>query len=67
MEKIVRLFMFDMGGVGVKHSDSSLERLLLRDFGVSGHDSFASVNPSLRTLLEEHSREIGRASCRERV
>lgn len=56
MEKIVRLCMFDMGGVVVKHSDSSLERLLLRDFGVSGHDSFASVNPSLRTLLEEHSR-----------
>ena len=48
--------MFDMGGVVVKHSDSSLERLLLRDFGISDHDSFASLDPRLPSLLVQHSK-----------
>jgi len=56
MEKTIRLCMFDMGGVVVKHSDSSLERLLLRDFGITDHDSFTSLDPRLPALLAEHSK-----------
>ena len=48
--------MFDMGGVVAKHSDTSLERLLLRDFGVMDHDSFTSLDPRLPSLLAEHSK-----------
>lgn len=48
--------MFDMGGVVAKHSDSSLERLLLRDFGITDHESFTSLDPSLRSLLDQHSK-----------
>lgn len=48
--------MFDMGGVVVKHSDSSLERLLLRDFGIVDHENFTSLDPRLPALLAEHSK-----------
>lgn len=48
--------MFDMGGVVVKHSDSSLERLLLRDFGIADHENFSSLDPRLPALLAEHSK-----------
>ena len=48
--------MFDMGGVVVKHSDSSLERQLLRDFGITDHDNFISLDPRLPSLLAEHSK-----------
>jgi len=48
--------MFDMGGVVAKHCDTSLERLLLRDFGIAGHDSFTSLDPRLPALLAEHSK-----------
>lgn len=48
--------MFDMGGVVAKHSDSSLERLILRDLGITDHENFTSLDPSLRSLLEQHSR-----------
>lgn len=56
MNKTIRLCMFDMGGVLALHSDSSLESFLLRDFGVEGHDSFASLDPRLPALLAEHSK-----------
>ncbi len=48
--------MFDMGGVVAKHADSSLERLLLQDFGVTGHESFTSLDSRLPLLLVEHSK-----------
>ncbi len=48
--------MFDMGGVVAKHSDTSLERLLLRDFGITGYDSFTSLDARLPALLVEHSK-----------
>ncbi len=56
MEKIIRLCMFDMGGVVAKHSDTSLERLILRDLGITDHDSFISLNPKLPALLADHSK-----------
>ena len=56
MEKKIRLCMFDMGGVVAKHSDASLERLLLRDFGISDHDSFTSLDARLPNLLAQHSK-----------
>lgn len=49
--------MFDMGGVVVKHCDSSLERSILRDLGITDHDSFTSLDPSLRPLLDQHSKD----------
>lgn len=57
MEKKVRLCMFDMGGVVVKHCDTSLERSILRDFGITDHDSFTSLDPALRSLLDQHSKD----------
>lgn len=56
MDKKDRLCMFDMGGVVAKHTDSSLERLLLRDFGVTDFDSFIALDPALRSLLDQHSK-----------
>ena len=48
--------MFDMGGVVAKHTDTSLERHLLRDFGVLEHDTFISLDSRLPSLLAEHSK-----------
>lgn len=48
--------MFDMGGVVAKHTDSTMERQLLEDFGIVGHYSFSSVDPTLPSLLAEHSK-----------
>ncbi len=48
--------MFDMGGVVAKHSDASMERLLLQDFGITGYDSFTSLDQRLPALLAEHSK-----------
>lgn len=48
--------MFDMGGVVAKHSDSSLEHLLLRDFGLTDYENFSSLDPRLPALLAEHSK-----------
>lgn len=56
MEKKIRLCMFDMGGVVAKHSDTSLERLILRDCGIVEHDTFVSLDPRLPLLLAEHSK-----------
>ncbi|HAF86132.1 MAG TPA: hypothetical protein DCG32_07190 [Sphaerochaeta sp.] len=56
MEKTFRLCMFDMGGVVVKHSEISLERILLRNFGITEYDSFSSLDPRLPDLLAEHSK-----------
>lgn len=48
--------MFDMGGVVAKHSDTSLERLLLRDFGITDRENFTALDPRLPSLLAQHSK-----------
>ena len=56
MENSIQLCMFDMGGVLALHTDASMETKLLEYFGLSGYDSFSSLDPTLPALLMEHSK-----------
>jgi putative hydrolase of the HAD superfamily len=50
------LIMVDMGGVLALHTDTGMEKLLLRDFGLQEYDSFSELDPTLPDLLQEHSK-----------
>lgn len=50
------LIMVDMGGVLALHTDTGMEKRLLRDFGLEEYDSFSELDPSLPDLLQEHSK-----------
>ena len=50
------LIMVDMGGVLARHDDTSMEKLLLKDFGIESYGSFAELNPKLADVLQQHSK-----------
>ncbi len=52
------LIMVDMGGVLALHTDTSLERALLLEFGIDSVASFSQLEPSLVDLLQLHSKAV---------
>lgn len=56
MNNTFTLVMIDMGGVLALHTDSSMEKRLLQDFGIESYSSFSEIDPSLVDVLQEHSK-----------
>lgn len=50
---MIQACMFDMGGVVDEFSSETMERKLLRDFGVTHVDSFISLCPGLQKVLQD--------------
>ena len=50
---MIQVCMFDMGGVVDEFSNEIMERKLLRDFGVTHVDSFISLCPDLKSVLQD--------------
>lgn len=50
---MIKVCMFDMGGVVDLFDGSEMERKLLRYFGVSDHDTFLSLSPDLKEVIRD--------------
>ncbi len=56
MRKVIDCIASDMGGVLALHSDQSLEKELLRDFGVTGITRFVDLDERLPMLIQRHAK-----------
>ncbi len=53
---MIKVCMFDMGGVVDEFSSEVMERKLLRDFGISHVDTFVGLCPGLEKVLQDFLR-----------
>lgn len=58
MNNTFTLIMVDMGGVLALHTDTGMEKLLLKDFGIESYGSFMELDPTLADVLQQHSKNV---------